>query len=244
MSGRLGCAIAGAGREFWVAFGGNVTGNLVRGSFKTNSMASEELRLPLQCKTGTLAFVETPVCHTWLSGGGDGALRAAILGASSSGETACDNCMHILLRHTCLSHAGPCQRAFPNHTMCLLLLKSTRVHSQIACLSVCLGWCHPGHVQNLPQLQMPRLLRSDAWVGAARHGAPITAVAASLDGAFLFSGAADGSLFVHVRLPHLEGRAHGTPRRMLRWYAMQEVIVVLTSLCFACHIMDHVQPAT
>ena len=100
--GWLGYAISGAGRQFWVAFGGNLTGNLVRCSMETNSIASEELPQPLQCQDGTLAFVEMPTSHTWLSGGRDGALRAAGLRASSSGETGCNKYWHAhpaLLRH-------------------------------------------------------------------------------------------------------------------------------------------------
>ena len=88
--GWLGCAIAGAGRQFWVAFGGHLTGILVRCSMETNSMASEEVPHLLHCQAGTLVLMETPTSDTWLSGGRDGALRAAGLSASSSGETGCD----------------------------------------------------------------------------------------------------------------------------------------------------------
>jgi len=42
-------------------------------------------------------------------------------------------------------------------------------------------------------------VRAAAHATAARHGGPVTALAAAFDGAFVFSGAADGSLFCHVR---------------------------------------------
>ena len=76
--------------------------------------------------------------------------------------------------------------------------------SQLECvplglLSV-LRWCFVVLTRLIWTLT-PGLQRPGARIGAARHGAPITAVAASFDGAFLFSGAADGSLFMHVRCP-------------------------------------------
>lgn len=113
----LGCAIAGAGREFWVAFGGCLTGKLVRHSFETTSMAVEELPIAMPCEAGKLALVETPTSHTWLIGGCDGALRAARSGASSSGETACNittACTHCIAPAPVLSQ---CQNAYSPEVM-------------------------------------------------------------------------------------------------------------------------------
>lgn len=234
--GWLGCAIAGAEREFWVVFGGTMTGNLVRSSFETNSMASEELPLPLQCQASTLALVETPTCHTWLSGGRDGALCGASLRASSSGETACNAivaCSHCSVpvpvlkgakvqMHSCMRLCKFIVKRVSQRTQCAFCCSCQCVHVQLVCL-ICMfkvGVVLPRPRPGLPQ-NVPGLLRSGAWVGAARHGAPITAVAASSDGAFLFSGAADGSLFAHVRCHHIDGRAHVITCRMMRWYAIQ-----------------------